>query len=306
MIFRGALLLLCYQQTRVVGYNTITLPAGVEYNLIAIPFDDVGTTDGYTIDDLFAGRSAEIFTSAAAAANADQIQIWDGAKYNALYLNKNTLTTGINPQKNGHWCLTGSRPDESWAAQNGGVCTKKFPAGTSFWIKRKIPTGKTASDLEALTITVSGQVVVKQDGKAGYQIVAAPDDDTFGYTLMAAGFSAGFAPNPDLAYGDPSKAVNWEEMGCCAASAAASADQLQFWDGAKYNALYLNKNTLTTGINPQKNGHWCLTGSRPDESWAAQNGGPCTKTFEPTVGFWYKRMKGRGAFTFYIDQPYSL
>ena len=290
----------------IVGYNTITFPAGQQYTLIAIPFDSIGSTEGYTIDELFAGKSMEIFTSAPAAGNADQVQVWDGTKYNSLYLNKNTLTTGINPQKNGHWCLTGSKPDDSWADAAGGPCKKKFPAGTSFWIKRKIPTGQTAADLPALTATVAGQVVVKADGKAGYVINGAPSDSTFGYTLIAAGFSAGFAPNPDIASGDESKKVNWEEMGCWPAAAAGNADQLQFWDGAKYNSLYLNKNTLTTGINPQKNGHWCLTGSKPDDTWADAAGGPCKKTFEPTVGFWYKRFKGKGSFTFYVNQPYSL
>ena len=302
MIFRGALLLLCYQPTRVVGYNTITLPAGQQYTLIAIPFDAIGSADGYTIDDLFAGKSMEIFTAAPAYNNADQIQVWNGKSYNTLYLNKNTLTTGTNPQKNGHWCNTGAAPDSSWGA-NGGVCTKKFPAGTSFWIKRKIPASGAASDLAELTVMVAGQVVVKQDGKTGY-VINAGTDDAFGYTLIAAGFSAAFAPNPDLAYADVAK-VNWEEMGCYAAAAYNNADQMQFWNGSAYNTLYLNKNTLTTGTNPQKNGHWCNTGAAPDSSWGA-NGGPCIKAFDPTVGFWYKRAKKQGSFTFYIDQPYSL
>ena len=315
MIFRGALLLLCYQPTRVVGYNTITLPEGQQYTLIAIPFDDIGTTEGYTLDDLFAGKSKDIFHAAPGFANADQIQIWMGTDYTTVYLNQNTLTTGINPQKNGHWCLSGSRPDATWAAQNGGVCIKKFPAGTSFWIKRFVATTvnkgsatEMAEALPAKTIAVSGQVVVKQDGKAGYVINAGATDKTCGYTLIAAGFSAGFAPNPDIAVSpaDPSKQIDWEEMGCFAAAGFANADQLQFWNGKDYVLLYLNKNTLTTGINPQKNGHWCLSGSRPDATWAAQNGGPCIKTFDPTVGFWYKRAVGQPSFTFYIDQPYSL
>ncbi len=291
------------ESANVVGYNTFTLPAGVQYNLVAIPFDEVGTGEGFTIDDLFAGKSTNIFTAAAASANADQIQIWDGSKYNSLYLNSNTLTTTTMKARNGHWCMTGAAPDSSWGS-GGGVCVKKFPAGTSFWIKRKIPNGQTAANLPALTVPVAGQVVVKQDGKTGYTINAG-SADAFGYTLIASGFSAGFAPNPDLTLDDETKKVNWQAMGCCAAAAANNADQLQFWDGAKYNTLYLNSNTLTTATMKARNGHWCLTGAAPDSSWGS-GGGACIKTFEPTVGFWYKRAKNQPSFTFYIDQPYSL
>ena len=275
----------------------------MQYNLVAIPFSEVGTGEGFTIDDLFAGKSTNVFTAAASYPNADQIQLWNGTKYNTLYLNSNTATSTANKAKNGHWCLTGAAPDSSWGS-SGGVCTKKFPAGTSFWIKRKIPTGQTAADLPALSVPVAGQVVVKQDGKAGYTINAG-SADAFGYTLIASGFSAGFSPNPDLAFNDETKRVDWITMGCHAASSYPNADQLQFWDGGKYNTLYLNSNTSTSTANKAKNGHWCLTGAAPDSSWGS-NGGACTKTFEPTTGFWYKRAKSQPSFTFYIDQPYSL
>ena len=290
MIFRGALLLLCYQPTRVVGYNTITLPAGIEYNLIGISFDAVSGDEGLALSDIFGEDAlANGFTGGNTAAQSDQLQFWDGSSYKTVWLNGNSKAVALYKK----WINYGNT---GWGTGNQPT-SKKLKGGESFWIKRAIPSGKTAADLPALTITVAGQVIVKTGGVAEFDI-AAGTGTADSYSLISAGFSAPFIPNPDKV--DPSKAkIDWLALGCHGGNTAAASDQLQIWDGATYKTLWLNGNSKAAALY----GWWINYGNT---GWGTGNQ-PSTVQIQPTVGFWYLRNKAATtSFKFPISQPYSL
>ena len=296
MIFRGALLLLCYQPTRVVGYNTITIPAGQQYALIAIPFDGIGA-DGISLYDLFGADPFENgFVGGGAAALSDQLQFWDGKTYKTLWLNGNSKALPLYKK----WINNGAT---GWGTA-GQPTTKTIVGGESFWIKRYVASTVDKSDkaamaaaLPAMTLTVAGQVIVRAGNQTEVDI--NPGDGTSaGYTLISASFSAPFIPNPDKVDGTKAK-INWFSYGCIGGGAAALSDQIQIWDGQTYKTLWLNGNEKAAPLY----GWWINNGAT---GWGA-SGQPSTVQIDPTVGFWYKRVKtGTESFKLPIVQPYSL
>lgn len=273
-----------------VGYQQITLPAGIEYNLVAIPFDAIVGENGMALSDIFGEDAlAAGFVGGNTMATSDQLQFWDGSTYKTVWLNGNSKATALY-KKWLNYGMTG------WG-NNNQPTTKTLKGGESFWIKRAIPTGKTAADLPALTITVAGQVIVKAGGVAEFDI--NPGTGTAdGYTLISAGFTAPFIPNPDKI--DPSKAkIDWLAIGCFGGNTMATSDQLQIWDGATYKTVWLNGNTKAAALC----GYWCNYGMT---GWG-NNNQPTTVQIQPGVGFWYLRNKAATtSFKFPISQPYSL
>ena len=286
----------------VVGYSTITLPEGQEYGMYAMPFDSVSDAEGgLTLYDVFP-EPLNSFKGGTMAAYADQIMFWYGGTYKSLYLfsNPNVVT------RHGKWINPTSVPDSSWGTINQPT-KLKIKGGTSFWIKRNVATGVDKTDKAAMsaalpekTVTVSGQVVTKQSGVASYAITPATAN-AGAYTLVAAGFTAPFIPNPNLV--DPSKPkATWIEDGCKGGTMAALADQLMLWYNGDYKSLYLfsNPNAAT------RHGYWINPGIVPDASWGTANQ-PSKVQIQPTQGFWYFRQKGQtGELTFKVQQPYSL
>jgi hypothetical protein len=279
------------ESSNIVGYQTITLPEGQEYGMYALPFDAVTSEDGMTLYDVFP-NPLESFTGGTVAALADQIMFWDNGAYRSLYLFKNDKV----PARHGKWINPAVIPNSSWGAVNQPT-QLKLKGGTSFWIKRKTTAGET---LPAKTVVVSGSVITKANGVASYAITPATAD-AGAYTLVAAGFSAPFIPNPDLQ--TPAQpAIDWLAMGCTGGTVAALADQLMFWDKGAYRSLYLFKNDKV----PARHNKWINPAVIPDATWGAVNQ-PSKVVIEPTVGFWYYRTKGATAeLNFQIQQPYSL
>ena len=273
-----------------VGYSTITLPAGIEYNLIAIPFDAVATGGTLTLADVFGENAlAAGFRGGNTAATSDQLQFWDGSGYKMVWLNGNDKATALYKK----WLNYGAT---GWG-NNNQPTTKTLKGGESFWIKRAIPAGQTAASLPALSLVVSGQVIVKQGGVTEFDII--PGTGTAdGYTLVSAGFTAPFIPNPDKVDNTKSK-INWIALGCHGGNTAATSDQLQIWDGQSYKMVWLNGNDKA----PALYGYWLNYGST---GWG-NNNQPTTVQIDPTVGFWYLRNKSATTtFKFQVAQPYSL
>ena len=222
-------------------------------------------------------------------ANSDQLQFWTGSTYKTLWLNGNSAAKPLYKK----WINYGTT---GWGTANQPT-TKRLFGGESFWIKRAIPSGTTASELPALTITVCGQVIVKSGGATEFDI--NPGTGTAdGYTLISAGFSAPFCPNPDKV--DPGQEkVDWAAMGCHGGTAMANSDQLQIWDGATYKTVWLNGNSAAKPLC----GWWINYGTT---GWGTANQ-PTTVQISPSVGFWYLRNKTQTTgFKFRIPQPYSL
>ena len=277
----------------VVGYTTITLPAGQEYTMCALPFDSVSDPDGISIQELFPDPLAAGFTGGGTAANADQIMFWYNGDYSSLFL----CSLPANQTRHNKWINPGATriPDSSWGTGNM-PSTLKIKGGTAFWIKRK-------NFASALTLTVAGSVVTAASGQKSHVITAGPS-----YTLIAGSFSAPFAPNPELAkkedgvtpYGE---AVDWITMGCYGAGTAANADQLMFWRNGDYSTLFL----CSLPANQTRHNKWINPGATkiPDASWGTGNM-PSTMKCEPGEGFWYKRASGQPSFEFVEQQPYTL
>ena len=277
----------------IVGYTTITLPAGQQYTMCALPFDSVSDPDGISIQELFPDPLAAGLTGATMAANADQIMFWYNGAYSSLFLFSNTSVTA----RHNKWINPGASriPDASWGTGNM-PSTLKIKGGTAFWIKRK-------NFDSALTLTVAGSVITAANGQKSHVITAGPS-----YTLIAGSFSAPFAPNPDLAkkedgvtpYGE---AVDWLAMGCHGATMAANADQLMFWRNGAYSSLFLFSNASVAA----RHNKWINPGASriPDASWGSGNM-PSTMKCEPGEGFWYKRADGQPSFEFIDKQPYTL
>ena len=296
------------ESANVVGYNTITLPQGQEYGMYALPFDGMNEAATISIQELFKDPLTT-FKGGSNAANADQIMFWYNGSYKNLYLFSTTATSSTALARKGKWINPSSVPDSSWGTV-GQPSTLAIPGGTSFWIKRYIAAAnKDGGELQnaalpELTVTVSGQVIAKASSKAGYTIAAATVDAP-SYTLVAAGFSAPFIPNPDKV--DSSKpAIDWIGMGCKGGSNAANADQLMFWYNGSYKNLYLFSTTSTAAAALARHNKWINPSSVPDSSWGTV-GQPSTIQIQPTQGFWYLRQKGATtSFNFQIEQPYSL
>lgn len=259
--------------------------------MYALPFDAVGSDDGMTLYEIFP-NPLESFTGGTVAALSDQIMFWDNGAYRSLYLFKNANVAA----RHGKWINPTQVPDASWGTANQPT-QLKLKGGTSFWIKRKVTTGET---LPAKDIVVSGSVITKANGTASYAITPATAD-AGAYTLVAAGFTAPFIPNPDLQ--TPAQpAIDWLAMGCTGGTVAGLADQLMFWDNGAYRSLYLFKNANVAA----RHNKWINPTQVPDASWGVANQ-PSKVVIEPTVGFWYYRTKGATAeLNFQIQQPYSL
>lgn len=286
----------------VVGYSTITLPEGEEYGMYAMPFDSVSDAEGgLTMYEVFP-EPLKSFTGNTGASTSDQIMFWYNGGYKSLYLySKESVVT-----RHGKWINPASVPDSSWGSANKPT-ELKIKGGTSFWIKRYVPTSVNKSDkaemaaaLPAKNLTVNGQVVTKQSGVASYTITPATTS-AGAYTLVAAGFTAPFIPNPDLVDATKPKAT-WLEDGCKGGTGASSSDQLMLWYNGSYKSLYLYSKESV----PSRHGYWINPASVPDASWGSANK-PSTVQIQPTQGFWYLRQKGATEpLEFKVQQPYSL
>ncbi len=261
--------------------------------MIGIPFTGVGA-EGISVQDLVATNG---LTAAASVANADQLWYYDpneAGGYVQLYLYDSTLTSSAAMQRKGKW-LTAAKPkDTSWGTAGNTVSTKMLTPGMGLWLVRK-------TFDQPLTLTMSGQVVVSNEGTKDIPIRE-------GYNMIAGSFSTDFALN-NVASGAGETDVNWLAKGCVGAAAVGGADQIWFYDedeAGGYVQTYLYNSTLTNSAAQQRKNHW-LTAAKPtDSTWGTAGNAITPKKIPAGRGFWYIRKSGAGSFTLTLDQPYTL
>ena len=75
-------------ESNVVGYQTLTINPG--FNMIALNFQPLNGTEEIAISNLVTDTAALVAGNA--AASADQIQVWDGSKFEVYFYRANKTT----------------------------------------------------------------------------------------------------------------------------------------------------------------------------------------------------------------------
>ena len=296
----------------VVGYQTVTIPAQ-QQTMIGVQFQGIGG-ESISVQDLFPDPLGQgCFTGAASvskAGDADQLAYWDineNGHYVYLYLNNTTSTSEVNKKRRNKWCVVDMQSKLSPAAKafwgsNGEASIAKLQPGMGLWLIRKNYATPT-------NVTMAGQVTVAQSGLS----IALRT----GQNMFTCGFTQPFAPNPDVAYNDESKRIDWlakECVGAASVSKAGDADQLSFWDineNGHYVYLYLNNTTSTSEVNKKRKGHWCVVDmqsrlSPEAKAFWGSNGEASPAVIPAGRGVWYIRNAASTNFVLTLDQPYSL
>ena len=111
------------ESSNVVGYQDITINPG--FNMIAFNFQPIDGTENISIQS-FVGNKSDL-VSGTAQANSDQIQVWDGSKFD-IYFYRQYKSTNPNKFTLGPaWVKVGAI---------GTVTTDTIPAGKGFWYAR--------------------------------------------------------------------------------------------------------------------------------------------------------------------------
>ncbi len=124
-----------------MGYTTVSLQAGQQYQLLGIPFESVenraeGENLGIPVQDLFPDPIGQGFLPGANSGVADKLQFWkDSGGYFELYLNSNTVNNATFKARVNKWCNSGAVPDASWGTANN-ASSKKVDPGVGFWYRR--------------------------------------------------------------------------------------------------------------------------------------------------------------------------
>jgi hypothetical protein len=278
----------------IVGYQTITIPSN-QWTMIGMQFDQVGSTDGTLVQDVFVNPIGTGFKAGTSAGAADKLMFWDTgiSDYVSLYLYDTTSTlTALQTRKN-KWLNPASVPSTVVWGTVGQPSIYKVKPGEGFWVRRVAGSFVNSN----IVATVKGQVVVGGKSRTMNE----------GYNMIAGSFTTAFAPNPDIAgVGDP---INWKAMGAFGGTSAGAADKLMFWDTGTgdYVSLYLYDTTSTlTALQTRKN-KWLNPASVPSTVVWGTIGQP-SKYQAPlgNQGFWYKRLAGKGTFNLTEAQPYTL
>ena len=265
--------------------------------MIGVMYADMNN-GAISVQDIFVDPLGQGLTGGAGSGAADQLMYWDPNEANSyvtLYLNSNTGTTSAMRARHNKWCCTRKQNDTSWnqgGTSPANASPKTLVSGTGLWLKR-------LNYSTPITLTMSGAAVVADGGRN----ITIKE----GYNMICGGFSADFAPNPDVAgTGD---AIDWLSKGCVGGSGSGAADQLMYWDPNEPNSyvtLYLNSNTGTSSALIARHNHWCCTRKQNDTSWGTSAANATPKVIPAGRGVWYKRLAGAGSFTLNLDQPYSL
>ena len=225
--------------------------------MIALNFQPIDGSEEIAITNLI--QNTEGLIAGTGAASSDQIQVWDGSKFDVYFYrayratNPNKFTLGPAWVKNG---------------AIGTITTATIPRGAGVWFAR--PSSAPAEG----TITISGAVN------------AAPytHDIAAGFNMISSAFPVDMPLNTlsaeetgDVAQTCP---INWEACGAVSGTGAASSDQIQVWDGSKFDVYFYRAYRAT---NPNK---FTL-----GPAWV-KNGAIGTKTtvkIPAGKGFWYAR-----------------
>ena len=253
----------------VVGYQAIEVKRG--FNMIAFNFEPVDGSEAFAVTNFIS--NAENLIAGTGAANSDQIQVWDGSKFDVYFYRAYKAT---NPNKfllGPAWVKVGAI---------GSITTDTIPHGAGVWFARPSTAPETA------TITVSGSV-----GKGAFTHSIAS-----GFNMMSSAFPADMPLNTLTAEETGAEAqtcpIDWAACGAVSGTGAANSDQIQVWDGSKFDVYFYRAYKAT---NPNK----FLLGP----AWV-KVGAIGVKTADRIPagkGFWYARPSSQAAGSLVESSP---
>ena len=225
--------------------------------MIAFNFQPMDNDEDNISIQNFIGNKADL-VAGATAASSDQIQVWDGMKFTTYFYRAYSskvpkFTLGPAWVKNG----ATSTPTTDTITRGSGV-----------WFAR--PTDK-----ESGVITVSGAI----------NATSKTHDILAGFNMISSAFPCDFKFN--------NGSIDWESCGAVAGATAASSDQIQVWDGAKFTTYFYRAYSskvpkFTLGPAWVKNGATSTV---------------TTDTIPAGKGFWYARPSTSAAGTLVEQSP---
>ena len=210
--------------------------------MIALNFQPVDGTEEISIQDLIQNKDALVAGNTTAV--SDQIQVWDGSKFD-VYFYRAKKTTNPKFTAGPAWVKT--------TAQST-VSTDKIKRGAGVWFAR--PTDQAAG-----AITLSGSVSAQT-----YQHAINP-----GFNMISSAFPCDMALN--------NGPIDWVKSGAVAGNTTAVSDQIQVWDGSKFD-VYFYRAKKTTNPKFTAGPAWVKTTA---QSTVSPDIIPAGK------GFWYAR-----------------
>ena len=239
--------------------------------MIAFNFQPVNGGEDFAITNFISNTSDLV--AGTAAGNSDQIQVWDGSKFDVYFYRAyksnqpNRFTLGPA------WVKTSAATT---------VTTDTIPRGAGVWFAR--PSTAPAQG----SITVSGAVNAS----------AYTHDITAGFNMISSAFPVDMPLNTLTAEETGSTAqtspINWEDCGAVAGTGAASSDQIQVWDGSKFDVYFYRAYKST---NPNKftlGPAWVKVGAI---------GAKTADKIPAGKGFWYARPSTSEAGTLIEASP---
>ncbi len=210
--------------------------------MIALNFQPLDGTEEMAISNLVTDTSALVAGND--ATTADQIQVWDGTKFDVYFYRANKTTTPKWTKGPG-WVKAGA------IANLTGDTLKR---GQGVWFARP-------ATAQAGNITITGSVN------------AAPKthDISAGFNMISSAFPTDFVLNGGN--------INWADCGAVAGNDATTADQIQVWDGSKFDVYFYRANKTTTPKWTKGPG-WVKAGAIANLT---------TDVIPAGKGFWYAR-----------------
>ena len=185
--------------------------------MIAFNFQPLDGSEEISIQDFV--QNKEVLVAGTAVANSDQIQVWDGSKFE-IYFYKAKKTSGAGKFTAG----------PAWVKPSAAttVSTDTIKRGSGVWFAR--PTTESAG-----SITVSGSV----------NAAAKTHNILAGYNMISSAFPVDMPLN--------NGPIDWVACGAVAGTAVANSDQIQVWDGSQFE-VYFYKAKKTSGAGKFTNG----------------------------------------------------
>ena len=227
--------------------------------MIAFNFQPLDGSEGFAITNFISNTSDLV--AGVSTAYADQIQVWDGSKFDVYFYRAYKST---NPNKftlGPAWVKVGAIST---------VTGDTIPRGAGVWFARPSTAPATGS------ITVSGAV----------NATAFTHDITAGFNMISSAFPTALTLNGG--------AIDWATCGAVAGVSTAYADQIQVWDGSKFDVYFYRAYKAT---NPNKftlGPCWVKVGAI---------GSKTTDTIPAGKGFWYARPNSSAAGTLVETSP---
>lgn len=254
-------------ESSTVGYQTLTLYHGM--NMVSVNFKNMANPEGYTLDELFPGRTPGL-TAFRGNTKADYVLQWsaspEGGSYNGTryFLYVSAATNDVVK-------------DFTWRQNANTPAPVKIKSGDSFWFYHY-------GD-ETVTIPASGEVEFSSTTTPTITI-------HHGMNMIGAPYAAGL----NLALND---ANYWKNSGATAFRGNTKADYILKWAGSStggaYNGTRYFLYVSATTNDVAKDFTWRQNANTAAPSPIAEMG----------EGVWYYHY-GDNSFTLELPYPYNL